>query len=177
MRVRVPPVAAIFASREPLAGLRTKSTRGKPGSPRHQCGSAELGTSKRINCPRLPGDREPRRGCAGSYFTVKETSHAIRHHDRPVRSRGRRVRAADGAGVEAYGAPGVVRILRRGLGQPQTPAKHIGPTSRQSSSRELRSDRGFDFDHVPPHGYVQLFRGSRGCGDFISDNRQPEKRQ
>lgn len=26
--------------------LRTGSTRGKPGSPRHQCGSAELGTSK-----------------------------------------------------------------------------------------------------------------------------------
>lgn len=32
---------------------------------------AELGISKRINCPRLPGDREPHRGCAGSYFTMK----------------------------------------------------------------------------------------------------------
>lgn len=95
---------AIFASREPLAGLRTESTRGKPGSPRRQCGRAELPISKRINCGRLPGDREPHRGCAGSYFTIKETNHAIRHSDRPVRPRGRRVRAADGAGVERQGA-------------------------------------------------------------------------
>ena len=46
-RVRVPPSPfTVFASREPLAGLRTKSTRGKTGSPRHQCGCAELGISK-----------------------------------------------------------------------------------------------------------------------------------
>lgn len=51
-----------------LAGLRTKSTRGKPGSPRHQCGCAEPGVSKRINRPRLPRYREPRRGWAWSYF-------------------------------------------------------------------------------------------------------------
>ena len=33
--------------------------------------AAELLISKRINCRRLPGDREPRRGCAGSCFTIR----------------------------------------------------------------------------------------------------------
>lgn len=66
------------------------------------CGARHL---QRINCPRLPGDREPHRGCAGSYFTIKETNHAIRCYDSFGRAGRGRVRAADGAGVERQENP------------------------------------------------------------------------
>lgn len=81
-------------------GVDTRQTR-FPAPSMRECGARHL---QRINCPRLPGDRELRQKCAGSYFTIKETSHAIRHSDRLDSSRGRRVRAADGAGVERQGA-------------------------------------------------------------------------
>ena len=100
--------ACLLSSCKPRAsgGTAYESTRGEPGSPRHQCGRAELPISKRINCGRLPGDREPRRGCAGSYFT------STARRDYALRSVRR---------------PGVVRTLWRGLGQPQTPDRAHRP--------------------------------------------------
>lgn len=105
---------AVFASREPLAGLRTESTRGKPGSPRHQCGSAELGISKRINCPRLPGDREPHRGCAGSYLCRQ---HQMGHCSRTRRA-GECESAPDVRRTGAHVTPGRVQDLPPDAAQP-----------------------------------------------------------
>lgn len=83
----------ICASRKPLARLRTKSTRGKHGSPRHKCGSAELGISKRTKLSAVA--RRPRApsGYAGSYFLerghrslIPKGRRACRRVDREARS-------------------------------------------------------------------------------------------
>ena len=127
----------IFASREPLAGLRTKSTRGKPGPPRRKCGCAELGISKVINCPRLPRYREPRRGWAWSYFTLAGSS------NRPSMDCGRIVLPSS----IARRPLSVVSFPSRGLGpRLQTHEEHRGCCeARQSNLRRRKRLGGLDF--------------------------------
>lgn len=116
----------LFADREPLAGpaygVDTRQTR-FPAPSMRACGAPHLQENKLWAVARRP--RAPS-GVRRELFHHKETNHAIRHSDRPVRPRGRRVRAADGAGVERQENP---RHVNAGKG--------TGPVARCSTAAHV----------------------------------------
>lgn len=133
--------------------------------------------------PRAPS------GVRRGLFHHKETNHAIRHSDRLDSSRGRRVRAADGAGVERQENP---RRVNAGKGTRDclTPsAAHVIRAENKPSGCRKRpsiSDwpavRGLPSGHVtgPPRGGHNVASVQDGIFDFRDGagapfHQQPER--
>lgn len=109
--------------REPV-GCRFESCRRQlraaPPAPSGPCAAIGAAhTPESIACRASRPDR-------GFIFKRKERRHACRHRCRPVRPRGRRVRAADGAGVE-----------RQENRSARHPGKGTGPAARRSTAAHV----------------------------------------